>query len=92
MEGLDDGETAAIELAIALRADLPLMDERKGVIVARGLGLRVTGTIGVLDLAAERGLVDFGQAANRLRRTSFRIPEALLDSLIRKHPQPGGNA
>ena len=67
-------------------------DERKGVMVARGLGLRVTGTIGVPDLAAERGLVDFGQAANHLRRTSFRVPEALLDSLMRKHYQPGGNA
>jgi len=71
--------------AIPLRADLLLMDDRKGVIVARSKGLRVTGTLGVLDIAAERGLVDFAQAINRLRRTTFRIPEALLDSLLKKY-------
>jgi predicted nucleic acid-binding protein len=90
MEGLDEGETAAIALAISLDADLLLMDERKGVIAARGKGLRVTGTLGVLDLAAQRGLVNFAQAVDRLRRTTFRIPEALLDSLITKHAQQGG--
>jgi predicted nucleic acid-binding protein len=57
VEGLDEGETAAIALAISLDADLLLMDDRKGVIAARGKGLRVTGTLGVLDLAASRGLV-----------------------------------
>jgi predicted nucleic acid-binding protein len=66
------------------------MDDRKGVIVARGKGLRVTGTLGVLDLAAQRGLVSFAQAVDRLRRTTFRIPEALLDSLMKKHAQQGG--
>ena len=67
------------------------MDDRKGVIVARREGLYVTGTLGVLDLAAQRGLVNFDQAVNRLRRTTFRIPEALLDSLMKKHSQQGGN-
>ena len=66
------------------------MDDRKGVIVARGKELRVTGTLGVLDLAAQRGLVNFAQAVNRLRRTTFRIPEGLLDSLMKKHAQQGG--
>ena len=87
VEGLDKGEASAIALAIALDADLVLMDERKGVAAARGKGLHVTGTLGVLDLAAERGLVNFAQAVSRLRRTSFRVPEALLDSLIKKHAQ-----
>ena len=90
LEGLDEGETAAIALAISLDADLLLMDDREGVVVARGKGLRVTGTLGVLDLAAQRGLVNFAQAANRLRRTTFRIREELLDSLIKKHAQQGG--
>jgi predicted nucleic acid-binding protein len=90
VEGLDEGETAAIALAISLDADLLLMDDRKGVIVARGKELRVTGTLGVLDLAAQRGLVNFAQAVNRLRRTTFRIPEGLLDSLMKKHAQQGG--
>ena len=90
MEGLDDGETAAIALAISLDADLLLMDDRKGANVARGKGLRATGTLGVLDLAAQRGLVNFARAVNRLRWTTFRIPEALLDSPMKKHAQQGG--
>ena len=91
MEGLDEGETAAIALAISLDADLLLMDDRKGVEVARGKGLRVTGTLGVLDLAAQRDLINFAQAVDRLRRTTFRIPEAILNSLMKKHVQQGGN-
>jgi len=92
VEGLDEGETAAIALAISLDADLLLMDERKGVIAARAKGLRVTGTLGVLDLAAERGMVNFTRAVTNLRRTTFRIPETLLDSLIKKHSQQDSDA
>jgi predicted nucleic acid-binding protein len=91
VEGLDEGETAAIALALSLDADLLLMDERKGVMVARGKGLRVTGTLGVLDLAAQRGLVNFAQSINGLRQTTFRIPEALLDSLLKKHALQAGD-
>src|ERR1700691_3020479 len=41
---LGPGESAAITLAIAVRADLVLIDERKGTSVALGKGLEVTGT------------------------------------------------
>lgn len=86
LKGIDVGEKAAIQLAVALHADL-LMDDRKGVSAAERKGLRVTGTLGVLDIAAERGLVDFGQAIEKLERTTFRRPEALLDALLKKHAQ-----
>jgi predicted nucleic acid-binding protein len=90
-EGLDEGETAAIALAISLDAEMLLMDDRKAVIAARAKGLRVTGTLGILDLAAERGLVNFAQAVGRLRRTTFRIPDALLNALMKRHAQLGSN-
>jgi predicted nucleic acid-binding protein len=85
--GLDDGETAAIALAEFLHADLLLLDEREGVRVAQRKGLRVTGTLGVLDLAAERGLVDFKQAIRALENTTFRRPHALLETLLAKHKE-----
>ena len=55
---LDVGERTTIELADVLDADLILMDDRDGVAFARAQGFAVTGTLGVLDLAAQRGLID----------------------------------
>jgi len=84
------GEAAAIELALSLHADLPLIDDRAGVSFAKQKGLRVTGTLGVLDLAASRGLIDFKEAIARLRSPSFRLPEAILTALIEKHDSGNG--
>ncbi len=91
VEGLDEGEAAAISLAVLLAADLLVMDDRRGVTVARAEGLRVTGTLGIIDPAARRGLIDFAEAVDRLRRTTFRIPEKLLDSLVKKHAEGSGS-
>ena len=52
---LDPGERAAIALGLSLKADLILIDERKGAAAALTKGFEVTGTLGVLDLAATRG-------------------------------------
>jgi len=73
-------------------ADLLLIDERDGFRVARKRGLRVTGTLGLLDLAADRGLVDFAEAIRKLQLTSFRRPQTLLDELLKKHAHESGNA
>ena len=90
LKGIDAGEKAAIQLAASLHADLLLMDDRKGVNAAQKKGLRVTGTLGILDLAAQRGLADFAQAVEQLRQTNFRIPHALLDALLEEHKEKKG--
>jgi len=82
--GIHKGEAAAIALAAILHADLLLIDDRKGMRAARQQGLRVTGTLGLLDLAAERGLIDFAQAIMDLEQTTFRRPEVLLETLLKK--------
>ena len=79
---LDRGEEDALRLALHYNADLVLMDERDGVEEARRLGLTVTGTIGVLDRAAERGLIDLNLTFARLRQTNFHINPALLERLL----------
>jgi predicted nucleic acid-binding protein len=89
VSGLDEGETAAIALAEFLYADIVLIDERRGVSVARSQGLRVTGMLGLLDMAAQEGLVDFAEAAERLRNTTFRYPEHLLTAMLEKHRSKG---
>jgi len=82
---LDAGEKAAIALALAIKADLVLMDDREGVTAAREKGLRATGTLGVLDLAARRGLIDLTAAFARLKTTGFYYRQGLLDALLAAH-------
>lgn len=55
---IDVGEAEAIVLAFEKRADLLLVDERRGRQTAARLGLRVTGLLGVLAEAKHRGLVE----------------------------------
>ena len=90
LEGIDAGEKAAIQLAVSLNAGLLLMDDRKGVRAAQRMGLPVTGTLGILDLAAQRGLVDFAQAVEQLRQTNFRVPQAILGALMEAHRERRG--
>ena len=85
LANIDSGERAAIQLARALNADLVLMDDRKGVYAAERKGLVVTRTLGVLDIAAERGLIESTEAVRELETTTFRRPVDLLEMLLRKH-------
>jgi predicted nucleic acid-binding protein len=84
---LDLGEREAISLASEQQAALLLIDERDGAAAARRLGLRVTGTLAVLDLAAVRGLLDLKIAFNRLRQTTFRSPLKLMASMLEQDAQ-----
>jgi len=78
LAGLGPGEQGAIQLAQDLRADLLLMDERKGTKIARKRGLKVAGTLGILLIAARRGLVDIDLALARLEMTDFRSTPELF--------------
>ena len=54
---LDAGEAEAIALALEQSAGLILLDERLGRHAAARLGLTMTGTLGVLIAAKDRGLL-----------------------------------
>jgi len=84
LQQLDPGEQEAIALAQSVGASLVLLDEKKGRRAARDLGFVVTGTLGVLDLAARRGLVDLADALKRLERTTFRTTPRLLRQIQEK--------
>jgi hypothetical protein len=78
----DPGERAAIALGLSLKADLILVDDRKGASVALNKGFEITGTLGVLDQAARRHLINLRDALDRLKRTNFRYRQEILDELL----------
>ena len=60
--GLDAGETEAIALAHEYSASLLLMDERKGRLAARRIGITVTGALGILAAAYKSGSIPSAKA------------------------------
>jgi predicted nucleic acid-binding protein len=50
--------------------------------VALGKGFDVTGTLGVLSLAARRGLVNLADSFARLKLTNFRYRQEIMDELL----------
>ena len=85
---LDAGERTTIELADVIEADLILMDDRDAVAFARAQGFAVTGTLGVLDLAARQNFIDLAEAFARLKATSFHYRQGLLDTFLAQKPRP----
>ena len=82
---LHGGELAAIALAQELKADLLLIDELRGRRAAADRRIPFTGTIGVLELAADQGLLDLSEAFARVKNTDFWISHELLDERLRLH-------
>lgn len=54
---LDPGEAEAIALAVELKADRLLIDERLGRSAALKLGLKITGVLGILVAAKRNNLI-----------------------------------
>lgn len=83
-QSLDAGEREAIWLAQELSSDWLVVDEKAARRVARDLGLRVTGLVGLLAKAQQLGLLDLPAAVRRLRETSFHIAPKILRDLLER--------
>jgi len=73
---LDRGEAEAVVLAKELGADYLLVDEKKVRRVARSSEMRIMGTVGILGLAAKKGLIsNLDETFNKLEENGFRFTE-----------------
>jgi len=85
--GLDAGELAAISLALEMHADYLLIDDIAGRNAALQRQVRITGTIGVLEMAARGHLLDLAGAFARLKQTNFWVSHDLLDQRLKLFQQ-----
>ena len=91
--GLDLGETEAIVYADEVKAGIILIDEKKARQVACNMNLPMSGSLGVLVGALEKGLITVDEAdmvAERLRKSNRHISEKLLELFSAKAHQKRG--
>jgi len=81
---IDAGEAEALVLALEKDADLVLLDDMEARIKARSLGLKVTGTLGILLKAKNQHLITSSlyEEINKLEQTGFWISSDLKDKVL----------
>ena len=81
---LDEGEKWTLHAARAANAEWLLIDERIGRTVAERIGLKVTGTLGVLLKAKQQTLIpSFSAAAQAMRERGIYFHVGLVEKLAR---------
>ena len=83
-ENIDLGEAEAIILALELKADLLLMDERRGRAVASSYGLSLTGLLGVLVQAKKTGLIPAVKPLieQLIKEADFRVSDKVYATIL----------
>ncbi len=84
LDELDADEHEAIILAEDLKADVLLIDEQFGRKAALKRNLRVVGTLGILERAAEKGLLNFAETLQGLKENGFFIAPVLEKDFLRR--------
>ena len=82
--GLDAGEASALALAVEHPGSRVLIDEQTGRAVAQSLGLKITGTLGILTRAKERGLLTHIEPLiTAMRAQGMWLSDALIARALR---------
>jgi len=81
---LDKGEASVIALALEFDDCLLIIDELKGRKEAKSMGIKITGTLGVLLLAKEKKLIDrIKPLIDQIKNTNFRINKQLINKVFK---------
>lgn len=81
---VDEGEASAMALYLEQTEDaLLVIDERKGRLIARDLGIKIIGTLGLISKAKQSGLIaDMQNIIDLLEQTDFRLSPILKQQLL----------
>jgi len=83
-KGLSAADCEAIMLAKELNATLLLTDDRQARRCAVGFGLATMGTLGLLEAAAQRGMISLPHSLRRLRATSCFLADDLVEAALKR--------
>jgi len=83
---VDEGESEAIVLTKEISADLLLIDERKGTLIARSLGIKTIGLLGVLLLSKDKKIISLVKPVldELIANTTFRIDKNLYTNVLKQ--------
>jgi predicted nucleic acid-binding protein len=82
---LDPGESEALSLYWEIAADYMLIDEKRGRIIAARNGIKIIGTMGVLLLAKQKGLVPvIKPSLDMLMQTGFRVSDMFYRHILER--------
>ncbi len=81
---IDKGEASAIVLALEVTADLIILDDLKARQSAVKLGLKITGTLGIIIKAKQDGVIDsIKPILSKLQKTNFRLSDNLMEEALK---------
>ena len=88
-EFLDEGERAVLRLARSIDAQWVVIDEMRGRRVARSMGFRVVGSLGLIARATHDGVLERARPYfARLRESTFRAPLRLYNEILAQLGEP----
>jgi predicted nucleic acid-binding protein len=77
---IDIGEASVLALTMEKKNCLLIIDDNKGRREAKQLGLKYTGTLGILVIAKQKGLIkSLTEIIEDIRRTNFRLSDSLIE-------------
>ena len=81
---LDIGEASSCALALETDDSVVIVDDLKGRKIAGKLGLKITGTLGIVLRAKERNLIDsLKSVVEQIRNEGFYVSEELENEILK---------
>ena len=84
LEYIHRGEAETIALAVEVYDSIVILDDKRARSIARRLGLKVIGTVGVLILAKKQGLIDVKAEIRKLLETSFHLSQNVVTKAVKE--------